>query len=57
MPCFWGYTVVMAQGVHSQVGIAYILVGMFALALRNSWNLLVELRVADTDSTPSNGDH
>jgi hypothetical protein len=51
------YTVALTHGVHSHVGIAYILIGMFALALRNSWDLLVELHVADMETAASNGDH
>jgi hypothetical protein len=41
-----GYTIALARGVSSQSGVAYVFIGLFGLALRNSWDLLVELRVA-----------
>jgi uncharacterized membrane protein len=41
-----GYTVAFARGSAPQFPIAYILIGLFGLALRNSWDLLVELRFA-----------
>jgi hypothetical protein len=37
----------MVQGsisAYTQMNIAFVIMGLFALALRNSWNLLVELR-------------
>jgi hypothetical protein len=51
------YTIAASRHGGSQGGVAYVIVGMFALALRNSWDLLVELHVAiDTGPGPSD-DH
>lgn len=41
-------SIALARGQRVQVVVGYVLIGLFALALRNSWDLLVELRVASS---------
>jgi hypothetical protein len=45
------HAVALAWGLQVQSGIAYIFMGLFGIALRNSWDLLVELHVFPLSST------
>jgi hypothetical protein len=52
-----GYTIALARGASSQYGVATVIIGLFGLALRNSWELLVELPLAANAETPEPEEH